>query len=271
MNIVLQDSTFRQLRDFIYEKSGIFIPDEKKYFIEHRLATRIQEANLNSYEDYLYLIKYSPDINELKRLFDAVVTNETFFFRDPNHFNAFFDFVVPEITKLVGTNNIKVWSAGCSTGEEPYTLVMIRNEKAPSVYLEVFASDISERVLNSAMKAVYNSYSVRNTPETYLKKYFKANDQVFELDHSVRTSVKFMNINLIDEKKMKIMNNMDVIFCRNVIIYFDDKVKQKVLASLYDSLRPGGFLFLGSAESLHNITKAFKPVIISKVVLYRKT
>lgn len=271
MNIMLQDTTFKQLRDFIYEKSGIFVPDTKKYFIESRLARRIQENNLNSFEDYLYFIKYSMNGNELTRLIDAVTTKETFFFRESQQFDVFFDFIIPEITRSKGTSTLKVWSAACSTGEEPYTIVMIHLEKRTCSRMDVFASDISKDVLHSAIKAVYKTYSVRNVPEPYLKKYFNINGTAYELAAPVKNAVKFMNVNLIDEKKMKIMNDMDIIFCRNVLIYFDDKAKQKVVSHLYNSLRPGGFLFIGSTESLHNITRAFKPVIINKVIVYRRT
>ena len=270
MNIALQDSTFKQLRDFIYEKSGIFISDTKKYFIENRLIKTLQEMNLNSFEDYLYFIKYNANGNELSRLFNAITTNETFFFREPRQFDIFFDSVVPEVIRCKGINNMRLWSAASSTGEEPYTIAMVLMEKKPAIRMDIFASDISVGALTSAANAVYSSYSVRNVPEPYLKKYFKVNGQAYELDHSVKNSVRFMNINLIDEKKMRSMRDIDVIFCRNVLIYFDDRSKQKVVSLLYDSLRPKGFLFIGLSESLHNVTRAFRPVFINKGIVYQK-
>jgi chemotaxis protein methyltransferase CheR len=271
MNIALQDSTFKQLRDFIYEKSGIFIPDTKKYFIENKLIRRLQEENFNSFEDYLYLVKYGGNGNELTRLFDIITTNETFFFREPQHFDIFFDFVVPEVLRGRGTSGLRVWSAACSTGEEPYTIAMIRAEKKPDLRMDLSASDISAGVLSSASKGIYSQYSVRNVPELYLRKYFKGNGQAYEVDASVKRSVRYANINLTDERKMKTMSDMDIIFCRNVLIYFDDKAKQKAVSLLYNNLRPGGFLFMGTTESLHNVTRAFKPVIINKVIVYRRT
>jgi len=270
MNIVLQDSTFKQLRDFIYETSGIFISDTKKYFLENRLIKRLQEKSLNSFEDYLYLLKYSANGDELVKLFDAVTTNETFFFREQQQLDVFFDFIIPEVTKSRSAINLKIWSAACSTGEEPYTIVMMHKERMSAIRMDIFASDISVGVLKSATNAVYSSYSIRNVPETLLKKYFRTNGQAYELEHSVKNSVRFMNINLIDEKKMRSVRDVDVIFCRNVLIYFGDTAKQKVVSFLYDSLKPRGFLFIGSSESLHNITRAFRPVIINKVVVYQK-
>ncbi|MGB9715093.1 MAG: CheR family methyltransferase [Thermodesulfovibrionales bacterium] len=268
-DISLQDSTFRELRDFIYEKSGIFISDSKRYIIENRLIRRIRERNLKGFEEYLYFLKFNTNGDEVTKLIDVVTTNETYFFREPHHFDALCDFIVPEL-KQKGACRIKVWSAACSTGEEPYTITMVFMEKRPDLRLELYASDISQSALNSAEKAVYNSYSTRNVPEPFLKKYFKQEKGYYILDQSVKNSVRFMNVNLTDEKKMKTMRDMDVIFCRNVLIYFDDRAKQKTVSLLYDSLKPGGFLFIGSSESLHTVTRAFKPFVINNTVIYKR-
>lgn len=270
MSPVLQDATFKQLRDFIYEKSGIFIPDTKKYLIETRLSKRIQERNLKGFEDYLYLISYGNNGDELTCLFDAVTTNETYFFREVQQLDVFIDLLVPKVIEQKGAKNIRVWSAACSTGEEPYNLAMLLAEKRPDVRAEIAGSDLSESVLGSAKKALYGSYSVRNVPPPYLSKYFKPSGQSYELVPAVKNIVKFTNINLLDDKKVRTNANMDVVFCRNVLIYFDDKAKQKVVSNLYDSLRPGGFLIVGSSESLHSVTRAFKPNILNKVVVYQK-
>ncbi len=270
MNAALTDSVFKQLRDFIYEKCGIYVSDSKKYLVEKKLATRLQERNLNSFEDYLSLIKYSSSAEELNKLFDAITTNETYFFREPQQLSVCVDNVVPMLLEKKPTKDIKIWSAASSTGEEAYTLVMMLLEKRCCSRIEVIGSDISNEVLESAKKAVYGSYSMRNVAEPYLSKYFRSNGWTHELDTSVKSMVRFMAINLIDAGKMRAVQGMDVIFCRNVLIYFDDKSKQKAVSLLYDSLRPGGFLFIGSAESLHNITRAFKPVMFNKVVAYQR-
>lgn len=271
LNPVLQDTTFKQLRDFIYEKSGIFIPDTKKYLIETRLVKRIEDKNLKGFEDYLHFIRYSTNGDELAKLFDTVTTNETFFFRESQQLDVFTDILLPKILEKGSLKTLRIWSAACSTGEEPYTISMILMEKMPGIRPDIAASDISDRVLDSAKKAVYGSYSIRNIPPPYLKKYFWANGQSYELDPSAKSPVRFMNLNLIDEKKTKGITGMDVVFCRNVLIYFDDKAKQKVVSHLYDSLKPGGYLFIGASESLHNVTRAFKPLVINKVIVYQRT
>jgi chemotaxis protein methyltransferase CheR len=270
LNPVLADPVFKQLRDFIYDKSGIFISDAKKYLVEKKLATRLQEKNLASYEDYLSLLKYSSNSDELARLFDAITTNETYFFREPQQLQVCVDTVAPAIIAKKPGRDIKLWSAASSTGEEPYTLAMMLLEKRICSRIEVVASDISNEVLDAAKKAVYGSYSMRNVPEPYLKKYFRNNGWTQELDTSIKSMVRFMNINLVEPAKTRQVQGMDIVFCRNVLIYFDDKAKQKVVSSIYDSLLPGGYLFIGSSESLHNVTRAFKPAVFNKVVAYQR-
>ncbi|NTU41478.1 MAG: protein-glutamate O-methyltransferase CheR [Nitrospirales bacterium] len=269
MTPTLQDSTFRQLRDYIYAKSGIFIPDSKKYLIENRLLKRVQERNLPGFEEYLQLLQYGNN-GEIAGLFDAVTTNETYFFRETQQLDVFIGDIVPRVLSVKKTRDISIWSAAASTGEEPYNLVMLLRERSPLVRAQVMGSDISQRALDSARRAVYTSYSVRNVPQPYLGKYFRPNGQTFELDGTIKSSVVFRIINLLDEKDLKTVRPVDVIFCRNVLIYFDDKAKQKAVSYLYDRLRPGGYLFVGSSESLHNVTRAFKPVVINKVVVYQR-
>ncbi len=267
--------TFKQIRDFIYEKSGIFIPDNKKYFLENRLGRRVQEKGLKGYDDYAYILKYGTDKAELSKLFDLVTTNETFFFREPQHFEVLgkdlLARIIPENT-AAGRKDIKIWCAASSTGEEPYTIAIVLQERPEIAGFrkEIYASDISESVLASARNGVYGSYAVRNIPEAYLKKYFTNTNANFAVSTGIKSMVKFMKINLLDDKDTKAIRGADVIFCRNVLIYFDDKAKQKAVSLMYDALRPKGYLFVGTSESLHNVTRAFKPVVINRVVVYQK-
>jgi chemotaxis protein methyltransferase CheR len=272
LKIPLSDPTFINLRDYIYQKSGIYISDTKKYLIENRLSRILQEKKLGSFEDYLNLIQVASNGNELSRLYDAVTTNETYFFREPDQFDVLVNEVLPKVlSQKKGSKTIKIWCAACSTGEEAYTISMFLMEKyLNSQHFEIYASDISEAVLQSAKKAIYNSYSIRNIPESYLKKYFSNSGQSYTLDSSVKNTVNFTNLNLINDSKLKMFRGMDVIFCRNVLIYFDTKAKQKVVSNLYDNLNPGGYLFIGSSESLHNVTRALRPSVVNKVITYQK-
>lgn len=275
MTPMMTDDVFKQLRDFIYEKSGIFVQDNKKYFLENRLGRRIQEKSLKGYEDYLYIIKFGSDKNELVKLFDLVTTNETFFFREPQQFDVFTGELMARITAenaKAGRRELKIWSAASSTGEEAYTAAMTLLEKSElnCFRKEIVASDISESVLSSARAGIYGSYAVRNVPDAFLRKYFANTNQQYALAACVKSMVKFMKINLIDDRDVRAVRGTDVIFCRNVLIYFDDKAKQKAVSLMYDALRPNGYLFIGTSESLHNVTRAFRPVVINKVIIYQK-
>ncbi|MBF0565281.1 MAG: protein-glutamate O-methyltransferase CheR [Nitrospirae bacterium] len=269
----LKDETFRNLRDFIYEKSGIFIADSKKYFIENRLSKRLEEKKLQSFDDYFYLLKYNTDKNELTVLFDRITTNETFFFRELKQLEVFVEQLAPKIREEKKLPGLKIWSAASSTGEEAYTLAMMLMEQAKgnASKFDIFASDISDVVLEKAQQASYGQYAIRNIPDAYMKKYFRSGaNGVFTLTPDVKSKVKFSQVNLIDEKRTRTIRDMDVIFCRNVLIYFDKKAKLKVVTNLYESLRAGGYLFIGMAESLHDITRVFRPNIIDKTVVYQK-
>ncbi len=268
----LSDSTFKELRAIIYDNSGIYISDSKKYLITNRLTRILQENKLDSFDDYLRLIKISSNGNQLTRLFDAITTNETYFFREPHQLSVFTDQLFPELLKeKKGSKPVKIWSAACSSGEEPYTISMmlLKNRKESSDY-EIHASDLSTGVLDSAKNAVFNSYSVRNIPEHYMKKHFTGGGQSFALNSDIRKSVKFTNGNLFNGNYLNSIQRMDVIFCRNVLIYFDAKAKQAAVSNLYDRLNPEGYLIIGTSESLHNVTKAFRPTVINKVIFYQK-
>jgi chemotaxis protein methyltransferase CheR len=269
--LLLNDSTFELIADFIYEKSGIYIPSSKKYLVENRLSKMVEDSNAKGFDEFFYMVKFSPNGKETERLIDAITTNETFFFREAHQFDVFIEDIVSRVMEdKKATNDIRVWSAASSTGEEPYTIAMLMKEKRYNVRADIIGSDINVSVLDSARRAVYTSYSIRNVPELYLKKYFTKKDQEYMLDSSICDSVSFRSINLLERGHVAQMAAVDIIFCRNVLIYFDEKAKQKAVSYLYDSLRPGGFLFIGSSESLHNVTRAFMPVSFNKVLVYQK-
>lgn len=273
----LSNETFGLLRGIIYAKCGIFFPDAKKYFLEMRLARRLEQMNLKSFEDYYYFLNYdSQRATELTNLFNSIVTNETSFFRDLPQLDAFRKGVVPRVLgekANAGSRTLKLWSAACSTGEEPLTLAMMLLEdgvQAKGWNIDILGSDISENVLKPAAAGVYEKYSLRNTPDNYLKKYFMQSGESYTASNKVRELVKYRKVNLVDSIEMRMIRGMDIIFCRNVLIYFDDNSKKKVISHLYDSLNKGGYLLVGFSESLHNITRLFRPVSIERSVVYQK-
>jgi len=274
----LSDETFTSLRDFIYSKTGIYFPEKKKYLVEGRLARRLQLLNIINFEDYLSLLKYGQQRErEFESLCNIVTINETSFFRNEAQMNAFQQKLAVEIIeakKVFGTRILRIWSAACSSGEEPYSLAILYLEhlkpRYPDLQVEIIGTDINTAVVDMARAAEYSRYAIRSLPEVYVKKYFDNNNGCFQLRAQVKELVRFEYKNLIDHLAMRQMTHFDIIFCSNVLIYFDLKAKIQVVGDLYDSLNRGGYLFIGSSEMLHSISNAFKLVSFPKMTVYKK-
>ncbi|OPY66131.1 MAG: Chemotaxis protein methyltransferase Cher2 [Syntrophorhabdus sp. PtaU1.Bin050] len=268
---------FQLLRDYVYEKSGIYFAENKTYLLESRLTNRLSELGFGSFEDYYYFLKYGGNKvkDEIINLFNVVTTNETSFFRNPPQLDAFNVIIQKNyLQNGLSETPLRIWSAACSTGEEPYTLVMllleIMEKYKKNIPFMVYGTDISTKALESARAANYTNYSVRNMDEPMKRKYFDEAEGIYRLKEHVKRHVKIDFMNLMDTNAYKTYRQMDVIFCRNVLIYFDDKMKKKVIDSLYESLKPRGYLTIGHAESLHNISRAFKPLIFPGTIAYQK-
>jgi chemotaxis protein methyltransferase CheR len=274
----LTDETFIVLRDFIYSKTGIYFPVKKKYLLEGRLLKRLQILKLGCFEDYIHLLKHGRQKEEeFEFLCNIITINETFFFRNDAQIEAFKEKFAEEViqAKAVSNNHkLRIWSAACSSGEEPYTLAILYLEhikpKYPDLEIEIVATDINTAVLDMASKAEYNQYSIRSTPKLYLDKYFEQSNGVYRLKQEVKELVRFEYVNLIDREKMRRMVHFDFIFCANVMIYFDEKAKIQVVGDLFNSLNRGGYLLIGFSEMLHRISTAFKLVSIPRTTAYKK-
>jgi chemotaxis protein methyltransferase CheR len=275
----LSDSNFEVLRDFIYNFCGIFFHTGRKYFLESRLVRRMEARGLKDYADYYKLLK-SPGEGpaEIKQLLIEITTNETCFFRNTQQIAALERQFFPEIVeakKKIGFRKLRIWSAGSSSGEEPYTFAMILNEKRSSLLkdwiIEIVGTDISDKVLAQAKDGVYNNYSVRNMSEFYRKKYFKEEQAgVFTISPEIRKMVSFSNLNLYEDNRMVFMKSFDMIICSNVLIYFDAPAKTKIVQHFYNNLQPYGYFFLGQSESLHSINDKFKTVHFPGGFAYKK-
>lgn len=272
------DEEFSQLRDFIYEQCGIYIADNRKYLIENRLSNRLKELNLKTFGEYYYFLRYDTGKRaELSRLFEVVTTNETSFYRNPPQLKVFQEKVLAAVLddmRAKRQKRLRIWSAGCSTGEEPYTLAILLLEtlgaELPSWDIKITANDLSEAVLASARKGIYTDYALRTTPKHIVEKYFIKSGAEYQVKPEVKRLVTFGPINLSDRAQLKRVERSQIVFCRNVIIYFDDDMKKQVIGSFYDNLLPGGYLLIGHSESLHNITRAFKPEHHTGAIVYRK-
>ena len=274
----ITDEEFIQLRDFIYQQCGIFIAENRKYLVENRLSNRIKDLNLKSYSEYYNFLRFDAGKRvELNKLFEVVTTNETSFYRNPPQLQVFQDVVLKgliEECRKAGKKRLRIWSAGCSTGEEPYTLAIILHEvlrqEISSWDIKITANDLSEAVLASARRGVYTEYALRTTPKEIISRYFTQEEGSYKIDPKLKHIVSFGQINLSDKLQLSRVEKSHIVFCRNVIIYFDDEMKRRVINAFYDNLVPNGALLIGHSESLHNISRAFKPEHHTGTIVYRK-
>jgi len=277
-SLQMSSQDFTALRDYVYSKSGIYFRETKKYFLENRIGKRISELSLPSYREYFNLLQGARGPQELKYLFNEVTTNETSFWRNPPQIEAFQHFVLPEtvaVARKRGANKFRIWSAACSSGEEPYTLAMVCQEAKETLFrglsIEIIATDISERVMKLAMLGQYGSYTLRNLDAVKLRLHFDQKDNdLFEVKPELKAMVVYKNFNLVDYANYRSLGNFDVIFCRNVLIYFDDIVKSKVIAGFHEQLNPMAYLMVGHSESISSYAGGFELVHFSMATGYRK-
>ncbi len=274
--VVMSEEEFRLIRDLIYNHCGIFFDNDSKYLLEKRLARRITTHQLSGFKDYYHFLKYNRKRDqELSDIMDVLTTNETYFFREAFQLKAFTDEILPQIKaakEQKGEQSLRIWSAGCSSGEEPYTIAMLILETGcfKGWRIEIIGTDISHRVLQQARKAVFGKASFRATDESLLKRYFQEQESSFKIADEVKELVTISHLNLFDQNRLALLGKMDVIFCRNVIIYFDLVAKKKVIDAFYRSLRDGGYLLLGHSESLMNISTAFALKHLQNDMVYQK-
>ena len=275
-DIPLAAEEFCLLRDFIYQYCGLFFADESKYLLEMRLNKRLAELRLSCFRDYYYQLRYGQGREqELAAAIDLLTTNETYFFREDFQLKAFMQEVIPELIKVKagkGDRSLRIWSAGCSSGEEPYTLAMLLLEN-PALHgwsIDIIGTDISQRVLKIARDGLYGQNSFRATDARYLDRYFTPVEKKWQISSQVKDLVSISHLNFFDTNRVALLGDMDAIFCRNVIIYFDLAAKKKVIRTLHDRLCPGGYLMLGHSESLLNISTDFELRHFINDMLYQK-
>jgi chemotaxis protein methyltransferase CheR len=278
-NTTLSDEEFNRLSKLIQSECGIKMPPAKKAMLEARLRKRLHELGLMSFSEYCnYLFSPSGITDEVIHMIDAVTTNKTDFFREPKHFDYLTRKVLPELITVQGAGIRKrliVWSAGCSTGEEPYTLAMVLSEFTEKCqdfrfdYL-ILATDISTKALKKAKLAIYEQDRTASVPFELKKKYLlKSKDKnkgLVRIIPELRSVVKFRRLNFMDDN-FEMHEPVDVIFCRNVIIYFDRPTQEIVLNKFYKHLNPGGYIFMGHSETLHGLDV---PLIQVAPTVYRK-
>ncbi|HEX2868263.1 MAG TPA: CheR family methyltransferase [Ignavibacteriales bacterium] len=265
---------FEALSSFIYSEVGIKMPPNKKIMLEARLKKRLKELSMKSYSEYTQMVLKRKSPSEIFHFIDVVTTNKTDFFREPKQFGFLTEHAMPELRKIFGIGQegaIRVWSAGCSTGEEPYTLAMVLHEELRQFnQIRIFASDVSTEVLKKAQLAIYEEERVEPVPMEFKRRYLlRSRDRERKLVRIVpelRRQVEFRRINFMHDD-YEIKESFHAVFCRNVIIYFDRQTQQSIIEKITRKLLKGGFLFIGHSESLFNMDL---PLVQVAPSIYRK-
>ncbi len=273
--IPLPTDVFRLIRDFMKNYCGIYFDDKSKTIVERRLNNRLRLHRMRDFREYYHLLLYGKAHDEeLHAIIDILTVNETYFFREKYQLLAFSEEILPELKKRnKDEKRINIWSAACSTGEEPYTLAILILEDGgfDNWDINILGSDISQRALRVARNGVYKKNSFRATDRYFIKNYFHEQEGGdYRISDRVNRLVNFNFLNLMDSSRVKLIGPMDVIFCRNVLIYFDQSAREKVIKNYFETLTEGGYLLLGYAESLMNITTSFTLKHLKNDIVYQK-
>lgn len=267
---------FESIRDLVQERSGIYFQNSKRQYFLRRLRRRMETLQCQDISAYYILLANDTSGRETSELLNLLTTNETYFFRNLQQLDSFEKEVIPILLQRKqeqGRMNLSFWSAGCSSGEEPYTLAMLLLESIPDITrwkITILGTDINTQILLKAKEGLYTARALRDTPRKYQMKYFTKEHDRYRLNDQVKQMVTFRVGNLVNKEEMALQHNLDCIFCRNVLIYFDVDTCRAVVQMLYDSLVHKGYLFLGHSESLYRITTIFKLLKLQHSLVYYK-
>jgi len=275
----LQDPAYLKVRDVIYQISGIYQPDEKLYLLASRCTRRMSAVHARTPAEYLELLTSRAGRDaELRLLLNEITIGETYMFRSPPQLDALRSVILPQLMQArsaLGYKRLRLWSAGCSTGEEPYTLAMFLLEESAKLLagwtFDITATDLNDNSVAAAKAGIYGDYALRGTSDLLKRKYFRPHDEKrLQVTDQLKSAVHFDRINLNDDSRMTFLKGIDLIFCCNVLIYFDLASKRKVVQHFYSNLLPGGYLFLGHAESLFQVDTRFQLVHFPGAIGYWK-
>lgn len=263
MDLAISAEEFERFRTLIYDESGIALNDQKQGLVASRLSKRLRQLGLSTFSEYYEALMRDPQREEFTRMLDLISTNKTDFFREPKHFDFLREEILPGLTQA---KQMRIWSSACSSGEEPYTIAMTLYDGVsdPSQWdFKILATDLSTRVLAKAAEGVYDEERVRDMPSETVRRHFlrgrgKSEGQLKVKPH-LMSMIRFRRLNLMDEQ-YPIKSPLDLIFCRNVMIYFDRPTQERLVNKFYRYLKPGGHLFIGHSESLQWVNHPFKTV-----------
>jgi chemotaxis protein methyltransferase CheR len=274
-DLAITHEDFQKFQEFFYRKTGIQFESSKRYFVDKRLIDRIEATATVDFRSYFNMLRFQASGYELQKLTNLMTVNETYFFREEYQFKCLVQSMLPEVvrTKKPGTP-IRIWSIPSSSGEEPYSIAMYINEFWPDIEnwdVELISSDIDTDILEKARAGKYSPRSVQHLPVRLLQEHFRLlPDGDYQISDQYRDVIEFTRINLIDPAETRPYRGFDVIFCRNLLIYFDDLSRTKAAEVFFDALNPGGFICLGHSESMSRITSLFQVRKLPEAIVYQK-
>jgi chemotaxis protein methyltransferase CheR len=273
-DIKISDEDYKKFCEFFYRKTGIFFDESKRYFVDKRLVERVEANGAKDFRNYFVQMRFATDGIELQALINCMTVNETYFMREDYQFKVLAELVMDEIIRHKrGNDPVRIWCIPSSTGEEPYSVGISLMEGWPGIErydVEIFSSDIDTTVLQKARAGMYSTRSLMRMTEVQKNTYFKRIGEEYQLINDLREAVTFSQCNLSDTNDTKKFKNIDVVFCRNLLIYFDDASRRTAVQNLYDSMAPGGFIFLGHSESMSRMSSLFKLRKFGSVIIYQK-
>lgn len=272
--IIISEDDFLKFQAYFYRKTGIQFEHSKRYFVDKRLVERIEATDNDSFRSYFAMLRIQASGTELQALVNLMTINETYFFREENQFHCLVNSILPEIVaRKKNGEPIRIWVIPSSSGEESYSIAMCLLERWPGIHqwdVEIISSDIDTHILAQARTGLYSERSVKHVPRAYMQKYFQQTPQGYQLNEDLRSAVEFTRINLMEAAEVRPYRNFDVIFCRNLLIYFDDASRKQAAETFYDVLRPGGFICLGHSESMSRISARYTIRKFPEAIVYQK-
>ena len=272
--VQVRQEDVRRLCEFLYRRTGMSFAEDKRYFIDRRLEERIATTGAGSFQEYFTILRSDAD-QEIEHLVNSFTVNETYFYREDHQFRCMTSDLLYNIVRGRPKNTpIRIWSIPCSTGEEPYSIAIWLMEnfaEVDSYHIEIVGSDINTRALKAAIDGVYGARALMRLSEEQITRYFErlASDR-YRIDAGLRESVLFTTANLVDTRDMARYREFDIVFCRNVLIYFDDTSRRIAAENLYDCLTPGGYICLGHSETMSRISPLFRVCRYADAVVYQK-
>lgn len=271
----ITDEDFKKFREYFYRKTGMYFDDGKRYFVDKRLQERIESTGSISFRDYFVMLRFQASGDELQQLINTMTVNETYFFREEYHFACMVKSMLPEIvSNKKDKEAIRIWSMPCSSGEEPFSIAIYLQEYWPLIAqydVDLMASDIDTDILKQASLGRFSKRSVQNLPAHLKSHYFREQgDGDYQLIDDLRHSVEFTRANLTELADTRRFRKVDIIFCRNLLIYFDDASRRQAAEAFYDALNPGGFICLGHSESMSRISGLFNVRKFPDAIVYQK-